>query len=138
MTSVGLIYDQMNLDVQTQIVRDLLVLAGDFKFDVFDQQQQFDTNLLKQLELKSTEIPPSLYIVYKTGETWPKSPAGITTVQRDMCPPQEKMSLDPNPKIGYYLNPQGRDGANLTERYLNRSYPRGNGVVNPLITLLWG
>jgi len=138
MTVVGLIYDQMTDDVKAQIVRDLLILNGRWDVAARDVTGNFDMSVLAGIGVAvETEKLPELYVVYKTGKEWPKSPTGIPAVNRDMCPDTTTDTLDFNEKVGYYLKPQGRDGANLTEMYLNRAYPKGNGVVDPLVVLLW-
>jgi hypothetical protein len=59
-------------------------------------------------------------------------------VRRDLEIKVTEGNLDPNPKVGYYLREQGRDGASLTELYLNRTAPRGNGLSDAYVVYLWG
>lgn len=135
---VGLIYGEMNEDVKAQITRDLIILNADWDFDLVDPAGKLDIGLLDMLNIKTTVELPTIYLVYKTGEKWPDSPLGVQRVERDMCPSNANTGLDPSERVGYYLKPQGRDGANLTERYLHRSYPRGRGIVDPFVLMLWG
>lgn len=138
MTSVGIIYDEMTEDVKAQITRDLIILNAEWDFDLVDPAGKLDISILDMLGLKTTVELPSIYVVYKTGDEWPPSPLGVERVERDMCPSDGSPRLDPNAHVGYHLKPQGRDGASLTERYLHRSYPRGRGIVDPFVLMLWG
>jgi hypothetical protein len=137
---VGLYYETISSNVQAQILRDLLVLSAEFDGDfvVNDTQGMVPKELLEDLHLSTTSSPPSLAVRYKTGEEWPKVPMGIEVVDRDLQPKTAPANIDTSEHVGYYLKPQGRDGASLTERYLNRSYPRGRGIVDPFIVLMWG
>lgn len=139
MINVGIIYDDFNEDVQVQVVRDLLILAGQWDIQVNDQGKMLPNELLDQLQCKSTEDKPDLYVVYKTTEEWPKYPnEGVEVVKRDMKPDDASIGLDPNPRVGYFLKPQGRGYTNRTEMYLNRRHPQGKGVINPWVSLIWG
>lgn len=138
MNSVGIIYDQMTDSVKTQIVRDFLMLSGEFSDLAYhDPAGSLDKTYMDELGIPATDDPPVLYVVYKTEDAWPKTPPNVPRVERDLKPANAGTSLSGEPAPGYYLKPQGRSGANLTERYLNRSAPRGKGVVNPLVLLLW-
>jgi hypothetical protein len=139
MNCVGIVYDEMNQSVEAQVTRDFLLLSGEFSdLAYFDQKGEMSASLMEELGIPKTDALPNLYVVYKTGEKWPYTDPGITRVERDLKPEVKGPLLDCNPQVGYFLKPQGRSGANLTERYLNRSYPRGRGVVNPLMLLVWG
>lgn len=139
MNSVGIVYDEMTDSVEAQITRDFLLLSGEFSdLAYFDQKGEVSKEIMDQLGIPKTEIPPILYVVYKTGDEWPSTDHTIERVERDLKPDVQGPKLYGDPKVGYFLKPQGRPGANLTERYMNRSYPRGKGVVNPLMLLMWG
>lgn len=137
---VGILYDRMTDDVKAQITRDFLLLGCEFRDIAFlDKDGAMDSALMAELEIpRVTEGKPTLYIVYKTGKEWPDSPSDVVRVERDLCPSDVANKLDPTPRVGYYLKPQGRTGANLTERYLNRSYPKGKGFVNQWMLHMWG
>ncbi len=137
---VGLYYEAISPNVQAQILRDLLVLSSEFDGDfvVNDTKGMVTPQLLDDLNLSTSASPPSLAIRYKTGDKWPEVPMGIEVVDRDLQPQTAPANIDGTERVGYYLKPQGRDGASLTERYLNRSYPRGRGIVDPFIVLMWG
>ncbi len=138
MNSVGIVYDQMNDSVKTQVVRDFLMLSAEFSDLAYnDAGGSMDKSYMEQLGIPATDDPPVLYVVYKTEDAWPQTPGNVPRVERDLRPDDVGPRLDGSPSVGYYLKPQGRSGANLTERYLNRSAPRGKGVVNPLVLLLW-
>lgn len=125
MNSVGIVYTEMNDSVKAQLVRDFLILSGEFTdIAYFDQSGSVDKSIMEELGIPKTNTLPVLYLVYKTGESWPYTDSSVPVVQRDLKPPNVGPNLDPEPRVGYYLKPQGRDGANLTERYLNRVYPR--------------
>lgn len=130
---VLLVYDKMTESVKAQILRDLLLLSGSFLVSYRDKQGLVDDSILNQIGVIKAEdtAPDDLIIVYKTGAKWPVYDKMITTVERDLCPNDNGQRLDDEPRIGYYLKPQGRNGANLTERYLNRAYPKGKGFVMP-------
>ena len=139
MNSVGIVYDQMNDNVEAQVTRDFLLLSGEFKdLAYFDQKGEVSTEIMYELGIPKTDVPPILYVVYKTTDEWPQTDPSVQRVERDLKPEVNGPRLDADPRIGYFLKPQGRSGANLTERYLNRSYPRGRGVINPLMLLIWG
>jgi len=137
MSTVGLVYDKLTDDVLAQIVRDLLILQGGWDFDVNDVSKEISPGWIASLGLGETLTSPDLYVVYKVGDTWPEVPNGSQCVKRDLKVTDAGIGLDPGPKVGYYLKPQGRTGSNLTERYLNRAYPKGRGVIDPLVMLLW-
>ena len=138
MNSVGIVYDKMTDAVKTQVVRDFLILSGEFSdLACCDTAGLMDTSYLEQLGVPMTDNPPVVYIVYKTESAWPQTPPNVQRVERDLKLYDDSPKFSTSPSPGYYLKPQGRDGANLTERYLNRSYPKGRGVVNPLVLLLW-
>lgn len=137
-TSIGLVYDKMTDQVELQVLRDLMLLQGQWKIAVSDPQGLMDVAMLAELGIEKTDQPPELIINYKVGPDFKPAPSQIEEVRRDLCPPDNGPHLDPNEHQGYYLKPQGRDGTNLTELYLNRSHPRGNGVTDPFVVLLWG
>jgi hypothetical protein len=134
---VAVVYDCMNSQVELQILRDFSILAHDYPVALVDPKRQVNTALMDEAGINITLDPPVLCIVYRTGEEWPEPLPGIPRVARDLKPTTLKSPIDPNPKVGYYLRPQGRDGANLTEVYLNRAHPRGNGVTDALLLLMW-
>lgn len=139
MNSVGIVYDKMNDNVEAQVTRDFLLLSGEFTgLAYFDPKGEVSAEIMYELGIPKTEVPPILYVVYKTGDEWPSTDPSIQRVERDLKPEVNGPRLNPEPRIGYFLKPQGRSGANLTERYLNRSYPRGRGVIDPLMLLIWG
>lgn len=135
--SIGFVYSALNSDVHAQIVRDLLVLSGEWDIEVYDPKNEF-SELLGQLQIPKTEEKPELYIIYRTEKEWPESPGDGIKVQRDLKPSGKDIMLNGEPRVGYFLKPQGWDGPNLTERYLNRPYPKGMGVVDPFMIAIWG
>ena len=137
---VGLYYDTYGPNVQVQILRDLLALEVEFDgdFDVYDDKGMVPPQLLEDLHLTKSGSPPTLAIRYRVGDEWPKVPQGIEIVDRDLHQENAPANLDTSQHVGYYLRPQGRDGASLTERYLSRAYPRGSGVTDTMLLLLWG
>ena len=143
MSTIGIAYDQMNESVYAQIVRDFLCLASEFPgLKYSDPAGQMNKSIMEDLGIDNAgpNDVPTLNIVYKVGTEYPEYDERIRTVRRDLCPHDTAPSLTQNDdnKVGYYLKPQGRAGANLTERYLNRSYPKGRGVTNPLVLMMWG
>ena len=143
MHTVKLFYDTLDSQVQAQIVRDLLVMAGEWEVgvnmqDLPDADQNILAPFLEELGVPKSFGQAELYMVYKTGEDWPQHPSDCPTVERDLAPQASEMTLSGEPHIGYFLKPQGRDGANLTERYLNRSYPKGRGYIDPILIGIWG
>jgi hypothetical protein len=136
--TVGLVYEDFNSQVELQILRDLWVLQQKWDLAVRDYGGRVSSELLRLSNLETTEDEAGLNLVYKTGEEWPYADPDVQQVRRDLEVKEADIGLDPNPKIGYYLRPQGRDGANLTELYLNRTAPRGNGLSDALIVYLWG
>lgn len=135
---VGLVYDSMDSRIELQILRDLLVLRAEYPIVVHDYGQKVSPGLLDELGIKLTESPPVLNVVYKIIDEWPYYDPDIPVVLRDLEVKYSKMGVDPNPKPGYYLTEQGRYGPNLTEIYLNRTAPIGNGLTDALTILLWG
>ena len=142
MHTVKLFYDVLDSQVQAQVVRDLLVMGGEWEVgvsmkDVPDADKNTLMPFLEELGIAESFGNPELYLVYRTGAEWPPHPTDCPVVERDLAPGESDISLDGEARIGYFLKPQGRDGANLTERYLNRSYPRGKGYIpNGLIDIL--
>jgi len=135
---VGIIYDRMTDQVELQICRDLMLLKGEFPdLSVHDPAGKMDEAMLSAVGVPATLDEAQTVIVYKTGPDWPEVDPNIDVIERDLCPGDGAPKLDGDERPGYYLRPQGRDGANLTDVYLNRSYPRGNGVTDPLVILLW-
>jgi hypothetical protein len=137
---VGFAFDEFTDDVQAQLVRDLIILLGDWDFSVSDPNMVLNQPLLDQLGVVRADAnaQPTLVLVYKVGPNWPEVKLSIPQVKRDLSPEDNGQVLDCNPHVGYYLNEQGREGANRTEQYLNRAYPKGKGLVNPMVTLIWG
>lgn len=136
--SVGILYDQMTDTVELQVLRDLMVLKGTWP-DVWvnDPANQMDEQLLDQIGVSKTKDQPVIVISYKVGPNFVNINPGRTVVERDLSPEDGTQHLDSEPRPGFYLRPQGRDGANLTDLYLNRSHPRGTGIVDPLVVYLW-
>ncbi len=136
--SVGLVYDVMDSTIELQILRDVLMLKTEFNIAVNDLGRKVSPGLLDEAEIAQTDAPPVLNLVYKVIEEWPYYDPNIQVVKRDLqvktCSPR----LDHKPRPGYYLREQGRDGANLTELYLHRTAPRGNGLSDALVVLMWG
>jgi hypothetical protein len=129
---VGIYYTDYSSDLAAQITRDLLALSGEFKICVLDPGKKFDVSLLNNLGISLVETgEPDLAVAYKLKDTWPEVPQGVTVVERNLKPDEDKIGLSQENKIGYYVKKQGRDGPNLTERYLNRAYPKGRGFVDP-------
>lgn len=135
---IGFVADQITDDVQAQMVRDLLILSGEWDIFVSDPGSILEDALLDQLGLSRDPSPPTLMLVYKTGDIWPTVETDVPVVKRDLKPDDCAPTLDGREQVGYYLAEQGRDGANRTEQFLNRAYPKGKGLVNPLVTLTWG
>ena len=130
---VCIVYETMNESVKVQVLRDFLRLSCEFAVSIADPKGLMDKALLDEIGITQAlpGSPVALYVVYKTGEKWPQTPNEIPRVERDLCPPDGSPTLSGEPRVGYFLKPQGRSGANLTMRYLNRSYPRGRGFVQP-------
>lgn len=138
---VAVVYDKMTSQIELQILRDLMALSEKWPVMLHDEKDQMSPEMLNLANIDVSSDPPMLVIVYKDGDEWPDIPepyAVLPVIKRDLKPEELRTALDPNPKAGYYLREQGRDGANLTEMYLNRQHPRGNGVSDALIVLLWG
>ena len=143
MHTAQLFYDCLDEQVIAQIVRDLLVMGGEWEVGVdLRNLPDADQNTLKpflaELGIAPSFGKPELYLVYKTGDEYPQHPIDCPVVERDLNPTGSDLRLDTEARIGYYLKPQGRDGANLTERYLNRSYPKGRGYVPQELRFLMG
>ena len=134
---IGILFDELGSQIQCQIVRDLMILKGKWEDIELNSQDLTTISIAQSLDIPITSQPPIMYIVYRVKD-WPRVPAGVKRVNRDLKVTEADIGLDPNPKIGYYLPQQGRDGANLTERYLNRNAPRGKGLVDPMLMLIWG
>lgn len=135
---VGFAFDEFTDDVQAQLVRDLLILLGTWDVVISDPDMMLTDELLSQLGVVRSGDAPTLQLVYKVGNSWPETISGIPTVKRDLRPDSIGPCLNGEDHVGYYLKPQGRESSNRTEQYLNRAYPKGKGVVNPLVTMTWG
>jgi hypothetical protein len=138
MNVVGLLYDKMTDNVEIQVLRDLMILMGDYPaLLVNDGPGKMDPSMLAELGISSTDEDPQLIINYKVGSRFLPVDNNVDVVERDLNPINDSPQLDGHGRPGFYLRPQGRDGANLTELYLNRSHPRGHGITDPLAILLW-
>lgn len=130
---VAIVYARMTESVKAQVVRDFLLLSGEFAVSYSDKEGLMDKRLMDALNV--TEAVPGspidLYIVYKVDDVWPTTPPDVVRVERDLCPDDASPKLSGESGVGYYIKPQGRTGANLTLRYLSRAYPRGRGFVQP-------
>lgn len=135
---VGLVYDVMDSTIEIQALRDLILLSADMDIKVNDYGRKIEPELLQEAGLETTDAQPVLNIVYKVGDEWPYYDPDIQIVKRDLQAKDCAPRLDPRPRPGYFLREQGRPGANLTELYLNRTAPRGNGLSDALVVLLWG
>jgi len=131
---LGIYYDKLTSSIAAQIVRDLLAVSREYEFSVLDTGGKFEKSLLQELGIPFAETgKPELAVVYKEGEAWPAYPEDTTLVKRDLMISKKKQTLSTENKIGYFLKPQGRVGPNLTERYLNRAYPKGKGFIDPAL-----
>lgn len=135
---VGLVYDDMSSSVELQILRDLTTIAQQWPIEVTDNGGRLDLGLLRHAGLTITREPAVLNLVYKTGDEWPYVDPEVQAVYRDLQVKKTAPNIGKSSEVGYYLRPQGRDGANLTELYLNRTAPRGNGLSDAMVVLLWG
>jgi hypothetical protein len=134
--TVSFLYDEITSQVQSQITRDLMALQDNWDIQVNEEGTDLDS-LFDALGIPKVENAPELVILYRVKD-WLPTPPGVTVFKRDLKPSILDTKVDPNPKIGYFLNPQGRDIAPITERYLNRVAPKARGVVDPQVLLLWG
>lgn len=134
--TVSLMYDEFTSQVQSQITRDLMALQDNWEVQVNEEGTELNS-LFDALGIPKVENAPELVILYRVKEWLPEIP-GVTVFKRDLKPSLSETQIDPNPKVGYFLNPQGRDIASITERYLNRIAPQARGIVDPTIILLWG
>lgn len=143
MADLGLVFDpaQVNL-VEPQVMRDLLALRGTGRLlSVLPSSLDWLVQGCGcQVEKGGSEA--KLYIIYKTGDAWPEieTPETAKVVKRDLVSPVLNQKLRADPGIpGYFqLKPLGRVGRNLTQYYLNKQAPRGKGVIDPAILMLWG
>lgn len=125
--------------VLAQVTRDLIVLAVEFGVDINDPQNLIEDSMLSSLKINRTTAPADLILVYKIGDEWPEVPTtDALVVKRDLKPSEAEIRIDGEPSVGFYLPEKGYWGPNRTLQMLNRAYPRGNGIANPLVTLLWG
>ena len=131
--------DDYTENVEVQLTRGLMVLLGKWKLALWDPKKLFKDEILEQLGVpRAGGSDIKLCISYKTRDTWPETPTDVPVVERDLKPNTRGGMLDTNEHVGFYLTPQGKGVTNRTEFYLNRAHPRGQGVVNPMVTLLWG
>ena len=131
--------DQYTENVEVQLTRDLMILLGEWDLALWDPKKVFSESILQQLGIRragGSNI--ALCISYKTGDEWPETPTDVPVVERDLKPNDRGGMLDSREHVGFYLTPQGKGVTNRAEFYLNRAHPRGKGVANPLVTLLWG
>lgn len=135
---VGVVYEEFDDRIQLQVLRDLWVLTRQWPIAINDYQGRISDELLRLSNVETTDEPASLNLVYKVGPEWPYADPDVQQVRRDLELKVKETRLNPNAEVGYYLREQGRDGANLTELYLNRTAPRGNGLSDAMVVLLWG
>lgn len=124
--------------VQAQLVRDLMLLQRTWDIALWDPKKLVPDSLLEKLNISRAGGEISLCICYKTGEEWPKAPSDVPVVERNLSPKDVSQDLLLDPRSGPMLKPQGKGVTNRTEYYLNRAYPKGQGIVNPYVTSLWG
>ena len=142
MITVGLIYDAYTPAVEAQIARDLIAVRDAYPRDHFEVKASCSgpKRLLAALGVDLViEGKPSLFVVYKTSEFWPEYPdeETHTVICRDLYVSSVEPSLSQGVQPGYHVpNQQGRP---IREQNpLNRVAPKGKGVVDPAILLLWG
>ena len=138
MVNVTFVTDEFTQDVEAQLVRDLMLLKGRWDITFVDPSNSLPDEILNLIEVQKGAGTPDFCLRYKTGEEWPEVHGDIPVFERDLCPTEEDRKLHLEPRVGFYLRPQGKGVTNRTELYLNRARPRGQGVVNPLVTLMWG
>jgi hypothetical protein len=136
--NVTFVANEYTPEVEAQLVRDLMLLSGRWDVALIDEKHEFSDEILNLLELHRAAGKPDFCLLYKTTDEWPEAPDGCPVFERDLCPTEEDKRIHLDPKVGFYLRPQGKGVTNRTEFYLNRARPRGQGVVNPLVTLLFG
>ena len=135
--TLGIIWDELDSTTQCQITRDLMLLQGSWDLAVNVNDPGLYP-LLSALDIPHVMDTPVLNLVYKVGEAWPDYPRSVPSVLRDLQVKKSDISIDPEPRVGYYLAQQGRPGANRTEQYLNRIAPRGCGVTDAFLFNILG
>lgn len=142
MIIVGLIYDDYTPSVESQIARDLIAIRDAYPREEFEVQatSMGPQKLLQALGVAMvTEGEPSLYVVYKTTEFWPDHPNEDenTVICRDLYVSSVEPSLSQGVHPGYYVpTEQGRP---IREQNpLHKVAPRGKGIIDPAILMLWG
>jgi len=142
---IGIVYDKMSSQVEIQILKDLMLLSRQWDIKYVDEGQKLDPSLMAQAGLEASDDMPTMWLVYKTGASYPPVPvefelgeAQTPVVYRDLEVKISEPRIDGTPRSGHYLKEQGRDGADLTDLYLNRQYPRGKGLSDAMIVYLWG
>ncbi len=137
----GLWWDVFTPAVEGQITRDIIALqsqgAVQTQLMVVCRDNSAD-RLLDALGVKRSvaHALASLWITYRTGEKRVEAPEHAETViERDLHVNDSSTQLDPTPKPGYYMRPQGRIKA--PSNILQRPMPIHNGQTDPMIVLLW-
>ena len=135
---ITFVCDEYTDNVQAQLVRDIMLLQRTWDIALWDPKSLVPDSLLEKLNVQRAGGTVALCINYKTGKDWPDVPTGVPVVERDMAPEDMSSDLLLDPLSGPTLAPQGKGTINRTEYYLNRAYPKGQGVVNPYVTMQWG
>ena len=141
MLAIQIIYDQYTPAVEAQITRDLIALKSSYPRATFsvvcasEEPERLLESFGIMLYPKGTT---KLTLVYKVADQWPEHPLSHETrvIMRDLYVPEEQITVDNTPRVGYHLPYQGRDIPNQVD--LIKRGPNGPGGVDPAILLLWG
>ena len=140
---VGVVFDTYTPQVEGQLTRDVIAFQNspvmrDRELVIVCASDQPD-RLLQALKVRRSPVLTlaSVYIKYKTEELWPEVPEHVTTeIERDLYQAVARPNLDPTPRPGYFMPPQGRPAPDSIG--LKRPAPNGYAPIDPGVVLLWG
>ncbi len=139
--SVGLWWDDYTPAVEGQVVRDIIALQsqGPQKMQIMAICRDDSADrTLDALGVKRgvTHALASLWIAYKTGPEEVEVPEHAETViVRDLFVDRKENLLDPTPRPGYFMAPQGR--VKGPSSIYTKPMPTHSGPTDPMVILLW-
>lgn len=144
---VGLLFDEYSPAVESQVMRDCMVMQGiagrDEEIVLITESDKLD-KMLDSLGLR--RIPTGklakMWILYRSqSDEWPAVPDWATTeVRRDLYVPKKNPNIlrqvSEQESNGYYLPPQGRLSPDTLS--LERPAPNGYVPLDTSIFFVWG
>lgn len=137
----GIIWDKYTTSVKSQLVRDIIAMQNhrpDAELVCCCKLNDAD-RVLNSFNIKrTTNNKAKLYILYSTTPNiFIEAPEDTSVViLRNLEVTIDEGNLDPNPKVGYYLQPGDRAGNNSSPS--SKAAPNSYAPADPTIKLRFG